>query len=253
MKKLCLLLCSLFFMASCGFEVVDDGYVGVKTSMGKVDKEEYLPGVHFYNPLTTGISEKTIREQSLSGKLSSYSEDNQVIEVEYVLNYRPEATMVAELYVDKGNDYVQVILPQRVVGAVKEVLGKYKATDLTQLRAKVNSQIKESLTQKLEGTHIILENFEITNFDYDDSFEAAVRAKVVAKERAIEEQNRTVQIKEQATQKEISAKAEANAVKILAEALSKNKDLVNLKAVEKWDGKLPQYMLGDSTPFLNIK
>jgi hypothetical protein len=39
---------------------------------------------------------------------------------------------------------------------------------------------------------------------------------------------------------------------IRSEALSKNKGLVEYEAVQKWDGKLPQYMLGGATPFINI-
>lgn len=41
------------------------------------------------------------------------------------------------------------------------------------------------------------------------------------------------------------AKAEAEALKIRGAALKENQDLVALNAVEKWDGKLPQYILGD--------
>ena len=33
----------------------------------------------------------------------------------------------------------------------------------------------------------------------------------------------------------------------------KNKNLVEYEAVQKWDGKLPQYMMGNSVPFVNLK
>ena len=39
---------------------------------------------------------------------------------------------------------------------------------------------------------------------------------------------------------------------IRANALSKNKALVEYEAVQKWNGKLPEYMLGDTVPFLNL-
>ena len=39
---------------------------------------------------------------------------------------------------------------------------------------------------------------------------------------------------------------------IRAQALTQNKSLVEYEAVQKWDGKMPQYMLGDSIPFINI-
>lgn len=50
------------------------------------------------------------------------------------------------------------------------------------------------------------------------------------------------------------AKAEAEAIRIKAEALRENPKLVELNAVEKWDGKLPVNMYGSSPlPFLNVQ
>ena len=39
---------------------------------------------------------------------------------------------------------------------------------------------------------------------------------------------------------------------IRANALTKNKALVEYEAVQKWDGKLPEYMMGNSIPFINL-
>lgn len=47
--------------------------------------------------------------------------------------------------------------------------------------------------------------------------------------------------------------AEAKSMSIRANALTKNKALVQYEAVKKWDGKLPTYLMGNSIPFVNIK
>lgn len=39
---------------------------------------------------------------------------------------------------------------------------------------------------------------------------------------------------------------------IKAQALAKNKGLTEYEAMLKWYGKLPQYMLGNSVPMLNL-
>ena len=39
---------------------------------------------------------------------------------------------------------------------------------------------------------------------------------------------------------------------IRANALTQNKALVEYEAVQKWDGHLPQYMMGNTVPFMNI-
>lgn len=252
MKNLFLLVVLSFVFASCGFEIVDDGYVGVKRSLGEIDPNEYPAGIHFYNPFITSIFEMEVREKAFETTISAYSADNQVIEAAVKANYKPVSNMIAELYVSQGEDYVDVLLPQRVAAASKEILGKFKATDISENRAKINAEIAGALREKMVGTNIELVSFEVTNYDYDDSFEAAVKAKVVAIEKATEEKNRTVQIQEQAKQKLEMAKAEAESIKIQAAALKENKSLVELEAVKKWNGALPQYMMGNSVPFINV-
>jgi hypothetical protein len=80
-----------------------------------------------------------------------------------------------------------------------------------------------------------------------------VEQKVIAQQKAIEEQNRTKQIEEQARQKVLSAEAEAKSIQIRAQALERNAKLVEWEAVQKWNGVLPQYMLGSgATPFINL-
>lgn len=248
-----LMILVLIGSVGCGFEIVDDGYVGIKTTFGQVDKEEYKPGLHFYNPISSNIFEMEIREQSWADKTQGYSADNQIVAAEFKVNYKPKQNMMAELYTNQGDDYVNVILPQRVTSSIKEVLGKYKATTLVQVRNKFNDLVTQEIRLKLKDTSLLLVSFEITNFDYDDDFEAAVKAKIVAKERAVEEKNKTVQVKEQATQKVLTAKAEATSIKVMAEALSRNKDLIQLEAVKKWNGVLPVTTMGGAIPFINLK
>ena len=89
--------------------------------------------------------------------------------------------------------------------------------------------------------------------DFDNQFEEAVKFKVIAVEQAKEAQNKTVKVTEEATQKIIAAKAEAESMTIRTQALSKSKTLIEYEAVQKWDGKLPNYMLGSGTmPFINL-
>ena len=76
---------------------------------------------------------------------------------------------------------------------------------------------------------------------------------MIAEQKAQEAVNNTKRIKEEADQKIITAKAEAEAMEIKSQALSKNKGLTEYEAVQKWDGKLPQYMLGNSVPMINLE
>jgi len=48
--------------------------------------------------------------------------------------------------------------------------------------------------------------------------------------------------------------AEAKAISARAQALAQNTNLVNLNAVEKWDGKLPESLVpGSAMPFIGLR
>lgn len=56
----------------------------------------------------------------------------------------------------------------------------------------------------------------------------------------------------EANAKIAAARGEAESIRIINEALARNPQYVQLKAIEKWDGKLPQ-VTGSATPFVNLK
>lgn len=65
--------------------------------------------------------------------------------------------------------------------------------------------------------------------------------------------NDTVTIEEQAKQTVATARAEAEAMRIKSAALASNRGLVEFELAQKWDGKLPVYMLGNSTPMIDMR
>lgn len=54
---------------------------------------------------------------------------------------------------------------------------------------------------------------------------------------------------------EISAvkELEAEAMRIKSQALAQNKGLVQFELAQKWDGKLPTMMMGNTVPLLDLK
>lgn len=244
---------SLLLLSGCGIKIVETGKRGVKVRFGKIIGEPLPEGLYFYNPLTSSIKELNVREVKRTATTNVYSKDAQVVEITYTLNFKPNASKIAELYKEVGYEWSDVLIRQILEGNIKQVSGKYAAVDLIEQRQEYVNQIIEELTTEFSKKRIELIAFEVNDMDFDDDFERAVKNKVIAVEQAKEAQNRTVKIKEEASQQIIAAKAEAESMRIRSEALRQNKGLVDYEAVQKWDGKLPQQMFGNSMPFINIK
>lgn len=58
----------------------------------------------------------------------------------------------------------------------------------------------------------------------------------------------------EADAKETLAKADAESIRIRGDALRQNPEVMQLEAINKWNGTLPQYMTnGANTPFITVK
>jgi prohibitin 2 len=241
-------------VAGCGIKVVDTGQRGIKTRFGQVVSESLPEGLYFFNPFTSQIVEIDTRVQRQDGETDTYTRDVQQAAIKYTLNYRLQQNAAHLMYRDIGRDWEQKLIPQVVLGTLKEVVGKWDAVDLIANRDKAGTTAYEAIRDNLAERNVEVSRFEITDISYTHEFENSVEQKVIAQQKAIEEQNRTKQIEEQARQKVLSAEAEAKSMQIRAQALEQNAKLVEWEAVQKWNGVLPQYMLGGgAVPFINIK
>jgi prohibitin 2 len=240
-------------VAGCGIKVVDTGQRGIKTRFGEVVSESLPEGLYFFNPITSNIVEMETRLQRFDGETASYTRDVQQADIKYTLNYRLQQNAAHVVYRDVGREWENRLIPQVVLGTLKEVVGKWDAVDLISNRDKAATTAFEAIRSILAERNVEVSRFEITDISYTTEFETSVEQKVIAQQKAIEEQNRTKQIEEQARQKVLSAEAEAKSMQIRAEALEQNAKLVEWEAVQKWNGILPQYMLGNGTmPFINL-
>jgi prohibitin 2 len=241
-------------VAGCGIKVVDTGHRGIETRFGRVVSDSLPEGLYFFNPFTSQIQEMDTRVQRQDGETDTYTRDVQQAAIKYTLNYRLQQNAAHLMYRDIGRDWEQKLIPQVVLGTLKEVVGKWDAVDLIANRDKAGTSAYEAIRGNLAERNVEVSRFEITDISYTHEFENSVEQKVIAQQRAIEEQNRTKQIEEQARQKVLSAEAEAKSMQIRAQALEQNAKLVEWEAVQKWNGVLPQYMLGGGAmPFINIK
>lgn len=254
MKNVTMILAIAASLSGCGFEVVNEGYRGVYKYNGAVMGEPLPPGLHFYNPVFAGIDEFDVMERKQEGKTQAFTADTQNVELTYAVTYYPEQKAVNQIYSQFGWEWETKLVPNAVLGAIKDVIGQYTADALVSKREKATRDAEAEIKNTLAERKIVVTRLDITNLDFDDAYEKAVEAKVTAVQNAIAEKNKTVQIQEKANQTVATAKADAEAMRIKSQALAQNKGLVQFEAVQKWNGVLPQIILGgQSMPILDLK
>lgn len=252
MLLLALLALPLLTLTGCGVEVVEPGEVGVKKSTGTVEEQPLLPGFYTYNPFLSSITIMDTQLQRFDSKTEVYTKDVQQAAITYTVNYSLKPSSAVSVYVNVGLEWEHKIIPQVVQASIKNSIGKWNAIDLISNRDKATTEMENYVKSQLDNRGIIITKLELTDISYDPAFEQAVESKVIAVQKAEEAKNKTVQVQEEANQRIIAAKADAEAMSIKTEALSKSQSLVAYEAVLRWDGKLPQYMMGETVPMINI-
>lgn len=241
-------------MLSFGCAQVDSGYVGVKTHWGKVAGENLDPGLHAINVIADHVHSMDVQTRAFTVSASSASKDLQEVTTEVTVNYSLNPAYAREVYSQFRMDYEERILKPAVLDGLKASTGHYNAEDMIERRADVKDEIKRVVTDRLSPTHTVYA-VSITNFKFSDEFEHAIEAKVTATQRALEEQNKLEAVKFQASQRIAAATAEAQAIKIQAEAITQSggKEYVNLKWVEKWNGQMPSVFTGGQGSMLMMQ
>jgi len=233
--------------------VVDAGFTGVKKTLGKVEDEGLSPGLYIVFPLTTTVIQMDNRVLRLENSTAVYSKDVQQAMIQYVVNYSLDKDATVKMYSQVGVYWAEKLIPQVIQSSMKNVIGQWNAMELIANRVKATNDIEAMMAATLRDRGITINDFSLTNIDFQDAFEQAVESKVVAVQEAERAKNKTVTVQEEANQRVIAAKADAEAMQIKTEALTKNQSLIMYEAVLKWDGQLPRIMGGgQGGNFLNI-
>lgn len=238
------------------FGTVGAGERGVKTRFGAVTGEILNSGLYLKMPFIEGVEKMDVQIQKEQTTAEAASSDLQNVKAEVALNYQLDSAQVANIYKNIGdNDALNnKIIAPAMQEVVKAVTANYTAEQLISKRTEVTSAIETQLTVKLQGSGIIVSAFNVTNFDFSPTFNAAIEAKVTAEQNALAAKNKLDQVKYEADQRVAEADGEAKAIAIQAQAIQNQGGAayIQLKAIEKWNGVLPQYQLSGTMPFINI-
>lgn len=237
------------------FFTVSEGQKALVTTFGKASNTIYGAGIHMKLPLIQHVKRFDVKTIRADYTTETYTKDIQTAKIRVSYSYNLIANDIVATYKEYGNDWQERILYPNLEQAVKAEVGTWNADTMVANRDKVAENILKSLQDRMisHSYPVSITNFQMINIDYSTQFEQAIEKKVIAEQAALEEANRTKQVEQTSKQKVVAAKAEAESMRIRANALAQNPKLVSYEAVQKWDGKLPQIMAGNSTPILDLR
>ena len=231
---------------------ISAGHRGVVLEFGRVTGRVLDEGIYFVKPFANTVQMMSVQTQAYETPASAASNDLQTVNTKVTLNYFLDPAQVTTIYQTLRRDYGLRIVAPAVQEAVKANTARFTAEQLIKQRTLVKQGIEQSLRERLAEHGMVVDTINITDFDFSAGFNAEIEAKVTAEQRALTAENDLRRIEIEAKQTIERAKAEATAIQIRGDALKQNQQLVQLEAVQRWDGHMPQIILGDSVPFISI-
>lgn len=208
---------------------------------------------------------------------NTYTIDNQEINIVFTVFYNIPPDNVRFVYENAQN--YDALLANIVWDRLKAEMGQVHASHVAENRGAIRDAIKATLVVDAKAIGINVVDFQLTNMDFHESFQNAVRAAASAKQVVEQKEHEKRQVmvdadkarehakgeadakltvaRADATAIQLRGEAEAKSIRAQAEALQQNQKLVELRKAERWNGELPVWITGGAAanivPFMNVE
>ena len=237
---------------------VGAGQQGVLLRFGAVTGTIFDEGLYFKIPFINQVVLMSTQIQKYTATATSSSKDLQVVSTEVTLNFQLDAAQVGEIYRTMRRQYENRIIQPYIQEAVKSITANYNAEELITERPAVKSELQDFVTERLAPLGMNVVELSITDFQFSAAFQQAIEAKVTAVQQALEAENALARVEFEAEQEIAKARAEAEGLRlqkqqITAQLLELRQIEVQGRAVEKWNGVMPQVVTsGGPVPMLDV-
>jgi len=247
----------VFFLFLHPWVQIGAGERGIVLNFGAVQKDVFGEGLHFRIPIMQKIVRVDVKVQKAVTDAVSGSADLQDVTSSVALNYHIIPDKANVVYQTLGVEFKERIIDPAIQEVMKAVSAKYTAEELITKRVAVSEAMRGNLAERLLAYNIAVDAFSIVSFSFSKVFAEAIEAKQTAEQLALKAKRDLDRIRIEAEQKITAAKAEAESLRLQRANISPDlielrKIEANLKAIDKWNGILPQVTGGGAVPFIGV-
>jgi regulator of protease activity HflC (stomatin/prohibitin superfamily) len=260
----------ILIMAATSSFTVNFGTVAVLTRFGEIVDEPKGPGLHFKIPFVDKVltyrTQKVIYETLSTTPTSNSSNadyqdyavdtntlDGQQVSIRYTVRFSIDPEQIKDVANTLGTEaeVVEKIVKTDSRIWVRQIPRNYTATELyTSNLDKVSQEIYGKLDPIFKENGLILDEFGIRAIEFNQDYVEAIEQKQIEAEKVKTEE--FIAEQEEFKKKAQITRAQGEAESQRLQQNSLNEKLLQKLYIEKWDGKLPDVVTGDSGPLLNL-
>ncbi len=239
------------WLSVLSFFTVPAGFVGVVTRFDAVARV-VQPGFGVKIPFVENVVKMDVRTQKDQTDAAAASSDLQQVTSTIAVNYNLDPTYASTVYQTVGTDYADILIAPAIQNIFKATTAQFTAEELIDQRENVRATAEAALKTQLAQYHVIVQNFNIINFNFSDQFNQAIEAKQVAQQQVETAKQLLAKAQVDAQTAVAQAQGQADAQKALRDAGSLTPEYLEFLAIQKWDGRLPTVVAGSTTPFIDL-
>ena len=226
-----------------GCTIIEPGSVGVKVSMGQLDRSLLKPGMQTYIPGVDSIYTYSTKQETISGTAVPLTSDQQPITLQYKVLYNLPEGQVITLYEKYTGDPFQKLVDPQIQEAFRQIVAQYKADQATKNVNTIKNQVLSMTKENVKGLVNVVD-IPITHVDLPEILQHAIAQKQVMEQQALQKQYELDKARKEAEITNATAEAQAKSIQLQSDALQKSPMLIEYEKVKKWDGKLPNTVIG---------
>lgn len=252
------------FVLALTITTIDAGEVGVIQRWGKVTGRILNPGLHFKIPFvdtreilptrkviyetTTGDKQKGSDADFKDYPVDTNTSDGQQVDIFYTIRFSLDPTKAGWVVQNLGsmNALVERIVKTESRVWVRNVPREFTAQELyTGDVVSVQNRIEERLQPVFEENGLFLDSIGIREIKFEPEYVQAIETKEIEKVRVETAKNKAEQAKYEKEARITQAEGQAREQELQRTTISA--PLLEKMWIERWNGVLPVYMLGEDT------
>jgi len=189
-------------------------------------------GLHFKIP---GIQKPFIYEvriRPIEIKTDTGTRDLQTVNLTLRTLYRPIPEALPKIHMTIGPEYNERIVPSIANEVLKSVVAQFDAGELITQREFVSTKVREKLTIRCADFNLNVEDVSMTHLSFSAEFSQAIEAKQVAQQEAERSKYVVAKVEQEKKAAIIRAQGEAEAAKLIAEAMTAGTGFIELRKIE---------------------
>jgi prohibitin 1 len=255
---------------------INPGYSGVVYNMDggieeNVISQGYTAVLPWKKVIEYPISTETVYytkgsddKQHSDNSINVNTKDGKQVNVDVTYTYHMDPAQLPHIFTKFRGQPAEMIeasiMKNEMYQAVNNVTSQYSLMELVgDKRPEVNAKIMNAFSEALRDDGIMIETFNLSDVRPDEATQQAIQNVVNAQNALAQSRVEKEKAEIEAEQARITAKGKADAAVIQAEGQARANEkiqqtltpmVIQQRQIEKWNGELPKYMLGDASNIL---